>query len=794
MTLTIGFKTFFDFAHIALAEKTKTIYFSIKCDIRTGTKASPANMKKFPSTLIATSLLSLGLSGCNLSNDSNESSSQKEDYTYKWSEEAKSLMKQYCGNVLPYPEDFFVNDSDSIVVEELSDDYGNSFLQIVDNGAPLFTLQDYYLDLTDAGWTAIETYNGNIVQINSDGSRFVELTNHAADFSIGYDLLYFYSPYGDSGANVIRCYNDMSASSNAATSWSEDEQEAINLVTTVSLPFIQLGELNAVKASDGNQLQMIDVYTKDLSIEYSNALLADGFVLDEKESRQYDAYILSKGLDDGASISAMLYYFNGNNFTFLYTPAVTTYDSWPTAVIEEIEEKTGVNVPQFAIAEDGHYYVYKKKDTYYIQGDIKDDSVNEDYTEKLENLGLKMASDWAYTNWEETISVSPSNLVDENSSLVGFGVAVTITTPASSFSQSWPTEAIKEAVSSLLKVNDVTCPVLDSDDLPDTGKKLKYRLHDDAYISERTKYYYEDIADFPGYYGLDDPADEEILALAKRLANKERGIYIEIADVSFAAYKAYEKALTAAAWHKGTGNNGETVFEDATGQVAISLDGYEGLTKILITAGSGDEHKPSFYFEYTNYELPIGETTNIAVIADMLPYEVTYVSSDESGKISVDNDGNVTIAEDAAIDSEATITASIQVPGEAQPRTATCVVKAKEVISVTPKAAIEKITSALSAAGYSASPDYTSKVFPFLNAYFPTSFGVDALKEYVENNLILEGFEKSGDWREGTYGDNDIPCQFLDFKLSDQTMVSYLIYTQGDNIVLYIAGYDLTAD
>ncbi len=757
-------------------------------------KASPKNMKKFPTALLAVSLLSLGLGGCNELSDSSESSSQKEDYTYKWSEEAKSLMKKYCGSVLPYPEGFFVNDSDSIVVEELSDAYDNSFLQIVDTGAPLFTLQDYYLDLVDAGWKAIETYNGNIIQTNSNGSRFAELTNHSDDFSVGYDLLYFYVPSGDSGANVIRCYNDMSASSNAAASWNEDEQEAINLVTTVDLPFVKLGELNAIQAADSNQLQMIDIYTEDLSKEYSDALLADGFALNEKESRQYDAYILSKNLDDGANLSAMLYYFNGNNFTFLYTPAVKTYDNWPSEVIEDIKAKTGVEVPAFEIAGDGHYYVYQKRDVICIQGDIKDDSVNENYTEKLENIGLKMNSDWAYTNWEETINVTPSNLVDENSSLVGFGIAVEITTPASSFSQTWPTETIREAVSSLLKVDDVLCPALDGASLPNTGKELKYRLRDDAYIDERIKYYYEDIADFPGYYNLVNPTDEEILALASELANKERGIYIEIADVAFAAYEAYEKALVAAAWHKGEDDMGRTVYEDAAGKLAITLDGYEGLTKILITVGSGQEHKPSLYFAYSYYELPIGKTTNIAAIANMLPYKITYSSSDATGKISVDNNGNVTIAEDALEGTTATITASMEVPGEEEPRTAECTVKAKTVIDTDAKTGIEKIVSILESDGYDVTPDYASKPFPFLNAYFPTSFGADALKEYVESNLILEGFEKSGNWTNGTYGDDDIPCQFLDFKLSDQTMLSYFVYTQGDSLVLYIAGYDIVED
>lgn len=160
-------------------------------------------------------------------------------------------------------------------------------------------------------------------------------------------VYYFQESYESMGGdtipscNVITIFNDSDAKGNGATAWDEDEAEVIDYVLTTSLPFVELGATYAVGASSdsSNILVLQDIYTVDLVESYSKLLIANGFILNKALSEENDSYYLTKTLSDGAIITALLYYSQGNNFYFLYTPKTTEYSSWPTVVTDEIEEK-----------------------------------------------------------------------------------------------------------------------------------------------------------------------------------------------------------------------------------------------------------------------------------------------------------------------------------------------------------------------------------------------------------------------------------------------------------------------
>ncbi len=83
---------------------------------------------------------------------SSSSSSEVIDGHYDmWTEAQKTLMKKYCGEVLPYPVGLV---DENLTVEEITiDDY--SYLQISDTSSS-FTLRDYYKTVENFGWNTIK--------------------------------------------------------------------------------------------------------------------------------------------------------------------------------------------------------------------------------------------------------------------------------------------------------------------------------------------------------------------------------------------------------------------------------------------------------------------------------------------------------------------------------------------------------------------------------------------------------------------------------------------------------------
>ena len=684
-----------------------------------------------------------------------------------------------------------------LVVEEVVDTYyETSYLAMYDNSKS-FTFEEYYKLLENYGWGTISNYSGNKVQTDTDGIKFVELTKNLD--GVGYDLLYYFIPdqYDEDGTlvsssgNFVFCYNDFSANSISDDSWFNEDIETINDVTTINLPFIKVGETYGVNYLNKNALKIIDTYTKDLSKDYADLLVKDGFVLDDKESKEYNAYILYKNLSDGTKIGAMLYYLNGNNFIIRYIPK--SYNEWPTEIVNEIKEKTGVEIPKFDIAEGGLYSAYLKNGVYYIESETLADGVDPySYTTLLEENGLSMnSSNWEYENWEETISVAVNNIYGESwFDVVGMEVVIKINESSNLFSDVWPIDDISSAIKSL-GIDGVNLPTFDNSCLV-SDKKMKYTLPDDEYYQSQYDYYYEDIKFFPEYYGLSsDATDEEIAALAKKLALNDIGITVKIFDQDFAVYESYEKILENAGWYLYYDDYGNSVYEDPNGVLAVTLSGYDegtgGLTTFFIHKGNGVEHSSEFYFEYDEYELTIGKTNEINLIRRMLPYKVSY-SSDTEG-ITIDEEGNVEIAEDVEEGTVATITAKL-VDSNGKEYTASCKITAIHQLDYEMDTALEAVRKLVEDNGYTVSnyvSDGTSQSF---DVNFGTSLSTDEVKDLVQYSFIPEGFEMVGYWFPSTF-EEKYSCELLDYDFyydgSQKILIEFDVYTNDNNeVVLHV--------
>lgn len=761
--------------------------------------------KNLGKLFLAVLSLSCGLVSCNKdtsenktdttkqTENSNNSSGKSSDSNKKdvdghfdlWTKEQQELMKIYCGEILPYPVNRFTG---TITVEEVNDISNDlTYLEIRDESTA-FTLIDYYQFLEDFGWSTIKTYNGDVFQEDS-GTSFTEVTKGSADKTVGYDMLYFFSPKqkvdGEeiAACNVIRCYNDMSASTNPATAWNVTEQKTIKKITTEILPFIALGSDYKVNELTYNAMEIFDYYVTDLTGEYADALKNSGYVLDEKLSESNNAYVLTKTLENGSYIDIMLYYSNGNNFKIYYTPKVTNYSQWPAEITDKIKAKTGLDVPQFDVAENGIYSVFQKNDDYFIS--TVNRSSDFDYDEYAYNQlqVLKMT-------WDETLSFATYDLTDSNGNTVGFQVVISVTEPESTFVTSWPSDAIQNTLSSLLGVSDVTIPVLDSSSIPDTGKKIKYQVKGQEAYDAKYAEVYADIKSFPEGYGLSsNPSEEQIKAVARSYALKEQGIDVSVYDVNFQAYTAFYSAVYNAGWYKKS----ENTFEDPTGKIEVTVEGDSvdlqggvGEMKVTIRPGSGKKHTPEFYFVNKECELAIGFSKKLEVVSNMLPYDIKYSSSDATGKISVDSEGVVTIAKDVEDGTTATIKAEMNVPGESSPRVIECEVTAKNILVYTPSSAIDAIADLINAKDYTANVTHSSEL-DYLEADFGSA-DVETVKELVSSSFIAEGFTMDSDW-EITDEDEPRNCIIYSFmNLEYESMITswYYVYQRDGNTILRV--------
>lgn len=713
-----------------------------------------------------------------------------------WNDEQKTLMEKYCGEVLPYATEMFIG---NVTVQEVYDsDYDYSYLEIYDE-ATSFTLADYFYDyLQKFGWNTIRTYGGDVVQTDTSNTQFVELTKASTNSEIGYDLVYFFNDDEDAPANVIKCYNDLTSKDTDATSWSENEEEIIKEVTTISLPFLQFGDGYNVSKLNYNALQIYDAYTEDLTKEYANLLIKAGFSINKEYTQQYDAYVLTKKLDDGSYIDILLTYFNGNTFSVYYTAKQNKYSYWPTEIIDEIKEKTGTTIPQFEIAEGGYYYAYKKNDSYFIYTyNLKDSYNYETYAlNVIKHIGL---------TWNETINFTSYNLTDSDSNVIGYQLVAEVSEPTSTFSTSYPETKISDTISNLLNIKSVTLPSFDTTSIPASSYQVKYQIRGEDIYNSQYEYYYTEILDRPTYFGLtDDATIEEIKALAKSLAYQEEGIIIDIYDINSQACLSYENILYNLGWYRYLNEYGFVIYEDPTGTLAVTFDTYQnpswdgvGKTEIFIHPGTGNTHTPEFSFAKEEYDVAIGQTKLIEVNKNMLPYEVNYSIKENKEGFSVDKDGNVTIADTVTKDTTATLIATLT-DSNGKTYTSECTIKATDEIVYDAVEAIDSLGSLIKSKGYEASIEHPvwSETYRFDNLTVDLgSLTIDEAKELIKNNFILKGFVLDEDFSDTiiTISNEEYSAQVIKYKTSSTEYFSveleYNLYTVNGKTMLYVESY-----
>ncbi len=756
-------------------------------------------MKKIQKVL-ALSLASLMLSACNepISSSSSaassssyessvgSSSSSQQDVGEQWDESLQKLMKKYCGEVLPYPEGKLFG---TIKFTERSQN-GTTFLEIYDE-AKSFTLKTYSEMLEDSGWNVTKDYEGNAIRKDANGTEFVESVKKSSDGKTGYDVSYFFDSNSPS-ANVIWCFNNLSGSLTENTAWSEEEESYIQYGLLSDLPFIKLGSDYKVVNSSENVLSIFDYCAIDLRKDYSDLLAKNGFILNEKISKENGLYYLTKVIDNGSTIMAALSYSNGNLFKFAYLPKYTESSSWPKDAVKEIEKENDVTVPSLTSTQ------YITGYSYYVKNGIVHITVNSTYTklfdkyeEKLIEAAFQEVQDTygSYTNWEEKVEIVLTSLFDEYGSSSGLDILICPINPSSTFSKSWPKEAISSFLNTF-KIN-VTCP--DFVSIPDTGKDLKYTVVDDfdAHVQD----WYDYILANGSWMGIDVTDKEKVKKIAEKTAEEEMAVFIETYDPDKKILDAYDEVLYKAGWYDSS-SDGIWSYEDPTGELAIYFSNYNNVTHINVGIGDHKEHTPIFGFKNESMILGVGTKTFSDFDMNMLPYEVTFTSSDTTGKISIDQDGYITIADDAEIGMEATISATINVTGESAPRVSTCKITVAERSPYTTVTAIDAVAKLLDVcfpleddshkANHDEYGDWTE-----LNASSVEGGTLDALKKLVTEKLIPETFVAEGDWQKGEpiiNPDNlSIKGAYVKKYVCDGIVLNYTVYEDDDALILQIA-------
>ncbi len=691
-------------------------------------------------TILGASLI-CGCSSNEDANSSSGSSSSTSDANLDlWKEDDKAKIERYCGSLLPYPSML----QGEVKVEELSDNEGD-YLAIT-NLASSFSMKDYYLLLEEAGWNTISSYSKEKVQSKS-GTDYVELTK--IDDGKGYDITYYYIEGEDeeSSYNCLVCRNSYVGDRREESAWSIDDLSVISYVIEDNLlPYIALGSDYGLYASSLNSLYAYDYYAYDLSREYCDTLRENGFSLNATRSYSSGDYYLYKKCDSGARIDVVIDYFNGNNVYVYYTPKVTTYSEWPTALTKDAIEKSGNDIPFFEIEEGGSYTTYSKNGTTYIYS--YDYSSTFDYESYFDKI-----YDPLYC-WNEKLSVDASFLGESEEDPEGFLIYFSLSEERSTFFSSWEESDIALNLKNSLGIEGVSVPALDLSSL-NLPNKSKYIVNTESDHKEAYDYYYEA---FKSEYGS-TLSEEDIASLASDYADFRCpvGVIFSFYDekrseqsdfiTSYKVWSGYKEALYEACYF-AMDDTGGSVYEDASGKLAVKVS-YSGsvssdnvATSISFLKGSGESHTPVFAFEKELYEVGEGSNVNLALKVKMLPYEVTYSSSDPS-KINVTPAGKAICKTGATIGESVTISASC-LDKDGVRHVATTEVKV--VKGENYKTMMEKVEEALRASSYNdfQTEDIVSVGGKTYGVRLTLSLGgsvsKEEAKEFVNEKLIIDGY------------------------------------------------------
>ena len=618
-----------------------------------------------------------------------------------WSENDIALLSAYCGSPIPYPSCFAKGD---VILKEQSDGKANCLLLIAESKT--WASENYYQSLIGCGYEPIYGYDGSLIQSN-DGTDYVELTKNSPDGKIGYEIMCYHldnvslaEGKAESSYDIISCRNYFSSQIRSEKDWSEEDKIVIDYVTTTTLPYIALGEDYGIAASSEDALGMSDYCTKDISREYVDALVDNGYAYSKITSKIKGAYYLFKNLENGDKIEILIKYFKGNNIKVAFTPKLTSYSSWPSSLILPLEEQSGVSVPSFDVASNGAYLAYSKHGTVYLATyDLNDDFDYYDYIDEVQN---------ELFSWEEKLSVSAYLLRDDNYDDVGFVLTLSLSDPSSTFSSSWPSAAIESGIKEALEIEGIAVPALDLSAFG-LAKEMKYVVITESDYEKVYEYY---LKLFTLNYG--DAYDEAtIAALAADYAKLKspKGVSLSFYDpaldeqidyvVRYKINEAYKELLYKQGWYK-VPDTGGTTYEDPSGKLAIKVSnkpyGDNGYTSIKIQEGSGQAHSPELSFPKQSYEVARGGKINVAANANMLPYPITYSCSAESGLASVTEEGVVSVSKDAEIGASFTVSASVT-DSEGKVYSATCVLTITE--GLTYASVLASVQTLIEGKGYS---------------------------------------------------------------------------------------------
>lgn len=732
-------------------------------------------MKKFLNLLVLASTSVLMLSGCNENKETPVDPDPEEETRGEWSDEAKTLLTKYCGEVIPFPVGF----KGDVTVKEETDTEDVKFLQII-NESSEFTLDNYYKDLQKAGWTGITDYEGNLNQTDPNGTKYYEFTNISNDNTKGYDITYYFgeSEENNTKYNVIQCYNDLSTTTEDKSSWTDDEKAMFNQTITFVPAKIKLGLDSTVYASTEDFIYAYDTCAINLTLENVEILKNDGWTLNKDLSKENKAYILTKDATDGAIVYAKVYYFSRNYVTFSYEAEVKVSDTWPSAFVSSFETKYNFTIPVFEDFSIDEYYYYTKNGVSYIYGYTDSNDIYSDYLSSMDDTTAVFDNiNRLYTDWGENWYIKPEETKDfttyENIFRISFAP---LANPIDDIVTSYPTERINTFISTN-DLGNVTVPTFD---FSTYSAYNTYRLETVNY-KDAYKNAYADIKKNPDDYWIDDPNDEdEIAAKAEEVAKENTLLSIKVydkKDESTSSNKVYdylEEALKKIGWSRVNSYSYNIAYEDPTGSVLLGVSQINDVTTLTFTYGSGTTHEPAFYFATKNYSIEIGGTKKLNLVCDMLSGTITYTSS--NSKFTVDENGVVTASSDAKAGDSTTITASILADGETVARTDTCSISIPMIY--TPANTASKVAELYntyfnlgsSDTGY-ATPDSNNSFTVYPNGITSTS----DLKSIVMANLIPNDFG-NGDEEEWYTDSSD--------DLGDYEYMEYVAYNEDDTAVL----------
>ncbi len=731
-------------------------------------------MKKLKNGMLLV-MMPLILTGCDNSNShssepidsSTESSfsseSSSKETSTRWAEKDRDLIIRYAGSLLPYPSNF----SDKVTVREISDMENNrTYLEILDE-SDVFNFTDYHLDLENDGWIGIKNYNNSLAQSDSSGNLYYEFVKKASDNSLGFDLTYFHSLDTETSTqyNVIQCFNDLETEIDKNTDWNDEAKTTLENALTEVPPFLKFGKTNRVYQSNQNTVYCYDGYIEDLTKENVKILEEAGYVLDTDLSKENSRFTLSKTLANNSKITAEVYYFSGNYVLFEYYFDVKETSSWPSYITDSFKEKTEYDLPAFSAGDITSYYSYSKDNENVIYAYTDDTSILDKYTSKLMESGLvyDYQRQW-YVNWHENYYVKAYFATDSvTSKNAMFVLFATLSSPYDKFVEGWPSDTI----SKFLADNEINVeyPTFDVSEL---SKYADYRIETNNY-SDQYDYYYQMLKAYPDYFDIDPNDEEAIVAKATSMAKNNTYAKIQIydqavkvdnggeySDIKYPVLDYLKDTLTKACWCSVDSDVfTEGAFEDASGKLLIGFDYAYGVTTMTFTFGSGILHTPTFKFVGSSLSLRPGNIYNLQLDVQMLPYDITFESDNE--KITVDNNGKITVSSDAKSGEEATITAKMNVPNEGE-KIATCKIIVNEGYDI--KSAIEEVANKYNSyfhlsdsdAGF-AKPYLVDKsdpeidyVFKYYEMVIPTDFAtLDETKSFVTENLIPAGFKDPND-------------------------------------------------